>query len=163
MFPGARIGIMAVSKAMAKAVTEYRLMICHKSNVLMQAALAKWMSNGGFERHLRRATRLNLQRRDHAISVLKKYDCFEFDIPDGGMALWVKLKQSKNVNQAAPSAQYLAEKCHQMSIYVQHEKQFQLNKNNEGDNYIRLGFAGMSEGKFADGIELLANSLHIKN
>jgi len=79
------------------------------------------------------------------------------------MALWVKLKQSKNVNQAAPSAQYLAEKCHQMSIYVQHEKQFQLNKNNEGDNYIRLGFAGMSEGKFADGIELLANSLHIKN
>ncbi|PKG99757.1 PLP-dependent aminotransferase family protein [Paraglaciecola sp. MB-3u-78] len=35
MFPGARIGIMAVSKAMVKAVTEYRLMICHKSNVLM--------------------------------------------------------------------------------------------------------------------------------
>lgn len=163
MFPGARIGIMAVSKAMAKAVTEYRLMICHKSNVLMQAALAKWMSNGGFERHLRRTTRLNLQRRDHAIAVLKQYDCFEFDIPDGGMALWVKLKQSKNMNQAAPSAQWLAEKCQQMSIYVQHEKQFQLNKNSEGDNFIRLGFAGMNEGKFADGIALLANCLHIKN
>lgn len=155
MFPGARIGIMAVSKPMAKAVTEYRLLICHKSNVLMQAALAKWMANGGFERHLRRSTRVNLQRRDHAVSVLKKYHCFEFDIPDGGMALWVKLKHGAG----APSAEWLSKKCQQIGIYFQHEKQYQLNKNNHRDCYIRLGFAGMSEDKFAEGIALLVHSL----
>lgn len=159
MFPGARIGIMAVSKAMAKAVTEYRLLICHKSNVLMQAALAKWMSDGGFERHLRRTTRVNLQRRDHAISVLNKYDCFEFDIPDGGMALWVKLKYAEGVNKPVPSAELLAKKCQLMGIYVQHERQFQLNKNSGQDCFIRLGFAGMNEDKFANGIELLVNGL----
>jgi GntR family transcriptional regulator/MocR family aminotransferase len=162
MFPGARIGIMAVSKAMAKAVTEYRLLICHKSNVLMQDALAKWMKNGGFERHLRRTTRVNLQRRDHAVSVLKRYACFEFDIPDGGMALWVKLKHSPDLNHGALSAEWLAKKCQQIGIYFQHEKQYQLNKNNDRDCYIRLGFAGMSEKKFADGIALLVNSLSTK-
>tara|TARA_R110002153_G_scaffold19073_3_gene65891 strand:+ start:12353 stop:13828 length:1476 start_codon:yes stop_codon:yes gene_type:complete len=159
MFPGARIGIMAVSKAMAKAVTEYRLLICHKSNVLMQAALAKWMESGGFTRHLRRTTRVNLQRRDHAISVLKKYSCFEFDTPDGGMALWVKLKHGTEVNEGNPSAEWLANKCQQMGIYIQHERQFQLNNKRDRNGYIRLGFAGMSENKFADGIELLANRL----
>jgi GntR family transcriptional regulator/MocR family aminotransferase len=105
MFPGARIGIMAVSKAMAKAVTEYRLLICHNSNVLMQGALAKWMLKGGFERHLRRTTRVNIQRRDHAVSVLKKYDYFEFDIPDGGMATWVKLKHGARDIDGTPSAE----------------------------------------------------------
>ena len=120
---------MAVSKAMAKTVTEYRLMICHKSNVLMQAALAKWMSNGGFERHLRRTTRVNLQRRNYAILILKKYGCFEFDIPDGGMALWLRLINGDDVVEGgdifsrSPSAECLAEKCQERSIYIQHEKQ----------------------------------------
>jgi GntR family transcriptional regulator/MocR family aminotransferase len=159
MFPGARIGIMAVNKAMAKAVTEYRLLICHKSNVLMQAALAKWMANGGFERHLRRTTRVNLQRRDHAILVLKKYDCFEFDIPDGGMALWVKLKHGIDNNKGVISAERLAQRCQEMGIFIQHEKQFQLNIKRDRNCFIRLGFAGMSETDFADGIELLVNTL----
>jgi GntR family transcriptional regulator/MocR family aminotransferase len=169
MFPGARIGIMAVNKTMAKAVSEYRLLICHKSNVLMQAALAKWMANGGFERHLRRTTRVNLQRRDHAILILKKYDCFEFDIPDGGMALWVRLKNGDDVVEESsvfarsPSAQCLAKKCQERGIYIQHEKQYQLNNNNGRDSFIRLGFAGMSENHFAEGIELLVNSLMIED
>jgi GntR family transcriptional regulator/MocR family aminotransferase len=155
MFPSARIGFMAVSKAMAKAVTEYRLLICHKSNVLMQAALAKWMQSGGFERHLRRTTRVNLQRRDHAISVLSKYDCFEFDIPDGGMALWVKLVDGSDAVELFISAEEVAKKCQQRGIYIQHERQLQLNENSTQDRFIRLGFAGMSESHFAKGIELL--------
>jgi GntR family transcriptional regulator/MocR family aminotransferase len=169
MFPGARIGIMAVSKAMAKAVIEYRLLICHKSNVLMQGALAKWMSNGGFERHLRRSTRVNLQRRDHAIWVLNKYNCFEFDIPDGGMAIWVKLKHGKyvigenKVTTSSPSAEFLAKKCQEIGIYIQHETQYQFKKNRGSDSFIRVGFAGMSENQFADGIKLLVNCLKIEH
>jgi len=148
---------------MAKAVTEYRLLICHKSNVLMQAALAKWMASGGFERHLRRTTRVNLQRRDHAVSVLNKYDCFEFDIPDGGMALWVKLKHGSGIIEGEASAELLTKKCQQMGIYIQHERQYQLNKDSARDCFIRLGFAGMNENKFADGIDLLVNCLKTKS
>lgn len=163
MFPGARIGVMAVSKAMAKAVTEYRLLICHKSNVLMQAALAKWMKKGGFERHLRRTTRVNLQRRDHAVAVLKKYDCFEFDIPDGGMALWVKLTSGSQIIESEINAELLANRCRQSGIYFQHEKQYRLNKSYQQDNFIRLGFAGMNEGHFAKGIETLVSCLTTSN
>ena len=156
MFPGARVGIMALSKTMAKAVTEYRLLICHKSNVLMQLALAKWMENGGFERHLRRITRVNLQRRDHAINVLKKYPCFEFEIPAGGMALWIKL----NAKKYAGGAELLAQKCQTLGIYIQHQTQFHMEQSQSADDYIRIGFAGMSEQLFEQGIAQLVTLLH---
>nr|WP_268820160.1 PLP-dependent aminotransferase family protein [Paraglaciecola sp. G1-23] len=159
MFPGARIGLVAVNKKLAKAITEYRLLICHKSNVLMQSALAKWMQDGGFERHLRRITRTNLHRRDHAISLLHSYGCFEFEIPDGGMALWVKLKQvnlkQNTVTDSKISASQLSEQAKKCNIRIQHESQYQLIAENNQDRYIRIGYAGMHEDKFAKGIELL--------
>ena len=77
------------------------------------------------------------------------------------MALWVKLKHSTDTIQAIPSAERLANKCQQVGIYFQHEKQYQLNKKHDQDCFIRLGFAGMNENKFADGIRLLAHSLII--
>jgi GntR family transcriptional regulator/MocR family aminotransferase len=159
MFPGARVGVMALSKTMAKAVTEYRLLISHKSNVLMQAALAKWMKSGGFERHLRRSTRINLQRRDHAVAVLNSYDCFDFVVPDGGMALWVKLKSSASVNKSSCGAELLASRCQKLNVYLQHEGQFHLNKQHNQDRFIRLGFAGMCDNDFAKGMKLVVSAL----
>ncbi|MGJ8681764.1 PLP-dependent aminotransferase family protein [Paraglaciecola sp.] len=149
MFPGARVGILAISQSLAKAVIQYRLLICHKSNVLMQAALAKWMASGDFSRHLRRMTRNNLVRRDHAASILQNTSCFEFTLPDGGMALWVKLIPP-NI-----TASHLAEKAKDMNIYIQHETQYQLSPDNNQDRYLRIGYAGMNENKFAMGIEAL--------
>jgi GntR family transcriptional regulator/MocR family aminotransferase len=149
MFPGARIGLMAVHPTLAKAVEEFRLMICHKSNVLMQSALAKWMKQGGFERHLRRTTRLNQQRRDHAVSVLRKSDLFEFEVPDGGMAIWLKIKNPK------VSSSRLARDAHSLDIYIQHEGQYHLLKNDNQDSYFRIGFAGMDEDAFTNGMTLL--------
>jgi GntR family transcriptional regulator/MocR family aminotransferase len=154
MFPGARIGVLAVSQALAKEVTKYRLLICHKCNVLMQAALASWMKQGGFERHLRRMTRTNLVRRDHAVELLNSFNCFEFEVPDGGMALWVKLDQSKT-KPSRISASQLAKKALELDIYIQHEAQYQLLAQNNQDSYLRIGYAGMSEEKFAKGIGLL--------
>jgi GntR family transcriptional regulator/MocR family aminotransferase len=156
MFPGARIGLMALSKPLAKAVEEYRLLICHKSNVLMQSALAKWMQSGGFERHLRRTTRINQQRRDSAVLTLKKHQLFEFMIPDGGMALWLKVAVFK------VDASKLAEYAREVGVYIQHQSQYQSTGEINQDDYIRIGFAGMNEQKFAEGIDLLVQLIRTK-
>lgn len=154
MFPGARLGFMAINSTLAQSVKAYRKLICHKSNVLMQSALSRWMKSGGFTRHLRRTTRTNLKRRDHAILLLKQLDIFDFVIPDGGMALWLKIKSAK------VSAKVLAEKAKQYDIYIQHEEEFRINKTMNTDKFIRIGFAGMNEDKFAQGIKILANIYH---
>lgn len=149
MFAGARIGIMAVSQPLAKAIAEYRLMICHKSNVLMQGAIARWMQSGGFERHLRRTTRINQQRRDNVVAFLRELDLFEFDVPDGGMALWLKIKNDQI------SAKALSLKARELGAYVQHEEDYHLHLSSNADRHIRLGFAGMDEAKWKRGMQLL--------
>ncbi|AGH44251.1 hypothetical protein C427_2142 [Paraglaciecola psychrophila 170] len=73
------------------------------------------------------------------------------------------MKHSTDIIQVIPSAERLANKCQALGIYIQHEKQFCFDKNNDRDGFIRLGFAGMNENKFAEGIELLVNSLNIKH
>jgi GntR family transcriptional regulator/MocR family aminotransferase len=153
MFPGTRIGFMALSPPMAKAVKDYRVLINHKSNVFMQSALARWMKEGGFERHIRRMTRINQQRRDHAVAVLHSVACFEFDIPDGGMALWLKIKKPH------VSASALAQQAQKLGVYIQHEGEYHLVGDDNQDRYIRIGFAGMCEADFSVGILLLATLL----
>lgn len=149
MFPGTRVGFMAVSQPMAKAIKAYRCLVNHKSNVFMQAALARWMKEGGFERHIRRTTRINQQRRDHAVSFLRSLGVFEFEMPDGGMALWLKIKNNR-IN-----AQQLAEKAKRAGIYIQYEGQFRHHNKSKKNRYIRIGFAGMDEKKFVKGIRAL--------
>ncbi|MCJ8321435.1 MAG: PLP-dependent aminotransferase family protein [Colwellia sp.] len=151
MFPGARIGFIAVNKSLAQAVAEYRLLICHKGNVLMQSALSRWMKSGEFERHLRRVTRKYQQRRDHAVQLLSKESIFNFEVPDGGMALWLKITNEEI------SARGLVAKAKKQGIYLQHEGDFQLNDEVNSDSYLRLGFASMDEETFAQGIALIKN------
>ena len=161
MFPGARVGFMAINHDFAKAVEAHRVLICHKSNVLMQSALARWMKSGGFERNLRRVTRQYQQRRDHAVKLLNQLDCFEFTAPDGGMALWLKIK-NKEVK-----ASVLAEKVKASGVYIQHEQNFlttdvtrnMASTHEHNDEYIRLGYAGMSDENFAEGLALIVEYL----
>jgi len=163
MFPGARLGFMAVNQELAKVIESHKMLICHKSNVLMQEALAQWMKSGGFERNLRRVTRQYLKRRDHAVRFLTELNVFDFAEPDGGMALWLQIKNN-NI-----TASLLASEAEKVGIFIQHQSQFLTtslgqktqaigNKNNQ---YIRLGYAGMNEEDFVKGVTLLVDIMRV--
>jgi GntR family transcriptional regulator/MocR family aminotransferase len=149
MFPGARIGIMAISKKLATYVAQYRLLINHKSNVLMQNALSNWMKSGGFERHIRKVTRRNEIRRDNALAYINKQGCFECAIPDGGMALWLRIR---DINVSASELALLAG---EQGVYIQHETDFHVHKTNTEDRHLRIGFAGMNEERFQQALSIL--------
>jgi len=161
MFPGARIGMMAVTPALAQAIAEYRLLMNHKGNVLMQAAIARWMKDGGFERHLRKITRTYHQRRDHAVELINQSKTFEFHIPDGGMALW--LKQLKCLNTLERNSHILAERCRQHDIYLQHEANFQLQAENNKNQFIRLGYSGLNEEMFEKGFNQILKLIKVNS
>jgi len=159
MFPGARVGFMALPKNLSSSVIQYRAIVSNKPNVIMQEALTHWMASGGFTRHLRRMTRQNEKRRDHAVALLKQSSFFDFNIPDGGMALWLQLKNPKH------SARELVAKAKQQDIFMQAEGEFHVDSPENQDRHIRLGFAGMPENKFALGIaklmSLMLSLIHI--
>jgi len=152
MFPGIRMGFMALDKTLAEAIVNYRIITNHKPNVVMQDAIARWMADGAFARHLTKLTRRYEQRRDNMVGQLNLLQQqgveLAFDVPDGGMAMWIK---------TASDAQQLAQSAKQKRIYIQSENQLHLQPKNSENRYIRLGFASMNEQKCNEGLKLLFN------
>ncbi len=150
MFPGIRLGIIAVDKSLATHLVSYRTLMNHKANVLLQDAVARWMKDGGFERHLRKSTRRYQRRRKCMVDLLNSFVDeglnLEFTIPKGGMALWV------NVGSQAEALSKLAKG---KGIFILAESAFHLNHQNNENKFIRLGFAGQSEEKIKQGLLLL--------
>lgn len=155
MFPGARLGFMAIDQTLAPALLHYRQLMNHKPNALMQQAVGKWMLAGDFERHLRKMTKIYHQRRDHLVSLIYTYNDqslnpIDFIIPAGGMALWL------NVGNRAEA---LEKYCHQNDIYLLSETHFQLTPQAHLNQHVRIGFAGMSEETLRMGLKRIFDFL----
>jgi len=154
MFPGCRIGVMAVDKALLPAILNFRTLMNHKPNVVIQDAIARWMRGGAFERHVRKMSKLYHQRRDNLIELLSKYKQrgldVDYHLPAGGMALWLDIKGY---------AEELEHYCQQHNVYLLSEKHFHLQANNNENRFIRIGFAGLSEEKLAEGLAIVFDYL----
>jgi len=150
MFPGIRLGIIAVDKTLLPHIVNYRAIVNHKVNVVIQDAIARWMKDDGFERHLRKATRIYQRRRDCIIEQLNNFKAqgidLEFSVPAGGMALWL------NVGRNAEGIVALAKT---KGIFLVAESAFHLDSDNNQDSFIRIGFAGQNETKIKQGLLVL--------
>ncbi|WP_413699535.1 PLP-dependent aminotransferase family protein [Psychromonas sp. KJ10-10] len=150
MFPGIRLGIIAVHSSLSTHLINYRTMINHKVNILQQDAVARWMKDGGFERHLRKATRLYQKRRQCMVTILNEFISegikITFSIPAGGMALWINVDRN---------AEKIAKLAKQEGIFLLAENAFHLDIKQDQDKFIRLGFAGLNEEKITQGLFLL--------
>ncbi|MCW8833930.1 MAG: PLP-dependent aminotransferase family protein [Colwellia sp.] len=150
MFPGIRLGIVAVDKELAPHIVSYRTLMNHKANVLQQDAISRWMKDGGFERHLRKSTRRYQKRRECMVAVLNSFINdgikIKFTNPKGGMALWIDVGQQ---------AMEIAELAKSKGIFLLAENAFHLHQENNENRFIRLGFAGQSEEKIKQGLMLL--------
>ncbi len=150
MFPSIRLGVIAVDKSLAPHITNYRTMMNHNVNAVLQDAVARWMKDGAFERHLRKITRHYQKRRQCMITILNSFIAeglkISFSTPAGGMALWVNV--GKNAEQ-------IAKKAREQDIFILAENAFHLTMSNDTNQYLRLGFAGQSEAQITQGLQRL--------
>jgi len=150
MFPGIRLGVIAVEKSLAPHIVNYRTIMNHKANVVSQDAVARWMDDGAFERHLRKTTRTYQKRQQCMVNMLNNFKeegiDLEFTIPAGGMAIWVNIRKN---------AEEITRLAKEKGIYLLAESSFHLTASNNEDKFIRLGFAGQSIEKIEQGLQLL--------
>ncbi len=154
MFPGSRIGCMAVDPSLVPALLNYRAVINHKPNNLVQESIALWMKDGAFERHLRRMTKTYQQRRAALVNALDQYIDegieLNYQLPAGGMAIWLDIK-----NNATALEKY----CLANDIYLQTEHQFHLDKEKSQNRFVRLGFAAMETKQMQQGLAIIVDFL----
>jgi len=157
MFGAARIGYVVADNTLIEQLAAYKMLMNHKSNVLVQQTVAKWMQQGGFEGHLRRMTRLYQKRRDYMVAMLEDYQQqglpIHFEIPAGGMAIWLDTGQS---------IVGLKERLMAQGVYLQTEIEFNMHKHLSDEKYrfIRLGFAAMSEEEVKQGLHIIMQTLY---
>ncbi|WP_019026561.1 PLP-dependent aminotransferase family protein [Colwellia piezophila] len=169
MFGSARIGYVVADSVLIEQLAAYKMLMNHKSNVLVQQAVAKWMQQGGFEGHLRRMTRLYQKRRDFMVTLLQGYQKqglpIQFEIPAGGMAIWLDMGKS---------IIGLKEQLQNKQVYLQTELEFSRDKalpdnlpnhlpgslSSKEFRFIRLGFAAMNEIEVTEGLAIIMSTLY---
>jgi len=107
--------------------------------MVLEQALAQMIHTGDVQRHCSKALKVYKRRRDFFCELLQKKlsEYFEFQIPQGGMAVWVKLRKKYNWETV------MAKCAAQDLIFINNWKRYDTN--NSGHNGIRMGFASHNE------------------
>lgn len=153
MFPSMRLGFLAVPEAIYRPLVELRAVVTRQSNIFLQDAVARWMDNGGFERHLRRMRRVYQARRDSLVSALtagrRSGLPLDWTVPEGGMALWLDCGTDSDI---------VAREARARGVLVLPESRYRFNADGPG-THLRLGYASRTPEEINGGMDLLLESI----
>jgi GntR family transcriptional regulator/MocR family aminotransferase len=149
VYPAARLGFVVLPPGQGSRLAAIKRATTRQSNTLVQLAQARWMESGGFERHLRRMRRAYLGRLQAMTRVLEEGRQrwglpLSFEIPDGGMSLWVDF---------GVDSTRLARLAWQRGVEVSEGSQYRLDGG--ASTHLRLGFASSDPEEIGAGLEIL--------
>ncbi|MBN8480380.1 MAG: PLP-dependent aminotransferase family protein [Xanthomonadales bacterium] len=100
LFPALRLGYMVLPASLRAAYRAAKWLEDRGSNTLEQAALANFMANGGFERHLRRAAQTLRARRSAMLAGLARHAGQAVEVVDSnaGMHLTAWLRTGSHAD-----------------------------------------------------------------
>ncbi|WP_158795331.1 PLP-dependent aminotransferase family protein [Pedobacter sp. L105] len=147
--PAFRVGYLVASANVIQNLTRLRRIIDRQGDIMLENAIAELLQNGVIQRHLRKSLRVYRQRRDVCCNLLKDQlgNSVDFEIPDGGMAVWTRFDPKINLPDLAQRA---LKKDLYFSNGLLHQKSDKLL------NATRLGFASSSTNELEKAIEILA-------
>jgi len=88
-------------------ITQLKLVTHLASCQSLQQGLASFMAEGCYRRHLSHYRQTLKQQRDQLVNVIRGYwpDSTLFSVPEGGLALWLEMDSSLDMQAAYPRAQ----------------------------------------------------------
>jgi len=87
-------------------ITQLKLVTQLASNQSLQQGLASFMAEGSYRRHLNHYRQILKQQRDQLVSAIQNYwpASTLFSVPEGGLALWLEMESSLDMQAAYPRA-----------------------------------------------------------
>lgn len=103
--PGLRVGYVVGPKALIDRCATEIQWIDRQGNAVSELAVADLMQSGELRRHIRRALRIYQERRSRmAECALGLAPWADFTLPDGGLALWLRLDPRLDAEQLVADA-----------------------------------------------------------
>lgn len=150
LFPGMRIGwIFADKKVINKLESVKRCRNIHVS-FLDQGILFDYLSNGGFEKYIKKIRKFYGDKFNFAYKCIKKYIKTEYILGNGGLHIFIKLK---NID-----TRVLLEKCYEKNVIFMPGDLFFTD--NSGFDTLRLGFSRLSFEDIEIGIKIIGETIN---
>jgi GntR family transcriptional regulator/MocR family aminotransferase len=149
--PSLRSGYIAGAKRFVDRVAEEILLIDRQGDPATERALAEMMELGEIRRHARKVLRIYDERRLLFAELLKRHfgSAIEFDVPDGGLAFWVRFDESVDVEKLVARAASHGVKVLPGATY---------SMSGEPTSGLRLGFASLDARELEEAVKRLAAS-----
>ena len=125
------------------------------TNHIVQYILERYLSLDRFDAHLRRTRGAYKEMRDARIGAVRDVlgDRAEVHEPAGGFALWVRL------NGGMPAREIVSRSLRDGVYATPGACFFPVDKEEEGDRFLRLSFTLPEEGQFLSGLRVLAKAM----
>ena len=136
--PVYRIGYLIASKEFVDEAAKLRGFVDRQGDALLELTFADFIKSGDLDRHIRKVMKIYKQRRDLFCKLLTNEfgDILHFEIPKGGMAVWVKLHSNYSWEQISEVA-----RTHQLEIGDSQR----YDRAKIEHNCLRIGFASFNE------------------
>lgn len=146
--PVFRIGYLIAPKEFVDEAANVRRYVDRQGDALLELTFADFIKSGDLDRHIKKILKVYQSRRDLFCQLLKDElgDYFEFEVPKGGMAVWIKLKEPYSWNDVSKIARKYKLEIGDWQRYDYQKK---------GHNSIRIGFASKNESEIIKLIEIL--------
>ncbi len=147
--PGLRIGYIVAPPAVLRSVGAIRSLLDIQGDLATEAAVAALIEDGELQRHVARVRRVYANRREILAKSLRRVfgDGVEFTLAPGGMALWVRLRMSVDVEAwARRSIQ------HGVSWYTGRRYAF----DGQPKPFARFSFAWLNERELPEAVRRMA-------
>lgn len=149
LFPGARVGSIAARGRLVEALLALKNANDLGGALLLQAALAEFVADGGYDRHLARVRRALRSRCDVLLEALAREmpEGVRWTEPEGGLQLWLELPEVVDTAELLPDA---------VRGGVLFAPGFQFRSDPRPSSGLRLSIALAGEDEIRRGVAVLA-------
>jgi GntR family transcriptional regulator / MocR family aminotransferase len=150
--PALRIGYVVAPTPLIEKLGAHRSYIDTQGDQVLEYAIAELLEEGAIQRSIRRMRREYRERRDVLVAALHDQlsDDVSFDVPAGGIALWVKARKGLDVDSWARSSR-------ERGAIIVTAASYTLD--GRAQPFVRLGFASLNTKELLEGVRRLAAAL----
>ncbi|MGK0325636.1 MAG: GntR family transcriptional regulator/MocR family aminotransferase, partial [Polaribacter sp.] len=150
--PVFRIGYVIAPKVFVNEAANQRRFIDRQGDALLELTFEDFIKSGDLDRHIKKVLKVYKARRDLFCKLLtaKFPAIFSFEIPKGGMAVWITLNKKY-------SWERVAEVALEYQLEIGAWQRYDIEKT--GHNGIRMGFAMNTEAEICELIDRLSKTM----
>lgn len=147
--PALRIGYVAAPVPLIERIAAHRSHFDTQGDQVLEYVVGELLEEGEIQRQIQRARREYRLRRDTLVEALGKHlgDRLSYDVPAGGIALWVHVNEALDVDEWALSAA-------QQGVVVVTGRTYAFD--GQSQPFLRLGFASLNSRELQEGVRRLA-------